>query len=428
MAKITKRIVAALQPDPTGRDVFVWDAGDGAVKGFGVRMKPSSSASYLAQYRNAEGRTRRLVLGAVNVLTPDQARRKAIDVLRDVSKGMDPSADRHAVRGSLRVSELADLYLADAESRIKASTYRADVGRIRVHIKPLVGQLSVRGITSTDVEKFKADILSGKMAAPRKGRGGVVTGGPQAARRCIGLLGTILEHGKRLKLIESNPVRGVRKPPDKKQKRFLSLEEISRLGTAMRSVHENPTAGFSGKNTRIENPVALAAIKLLLLSGMRREEVLALPKSWVDGQNHCIRLEDSKGGHSVRPIGGAAVELVEYQRIMVDGPWLFPSERSRGKHFVGLPRVLKRLCAKAELTGVTIHVLRHSFASAAELLGFSQLTIAGLLGHSMRGDTARYCHHVDAALVVAADKISAQIASALEGNRSEATMREQEYG
>ena len=88
MAKITKRVVSALSPAPDGKDVFLWDAGDGAVKGFAVRMKPSGSASYLAQYRNAEGRTRRLVLGAVNVLTPDHARRMAIDVLRDVSKSL----------------------------------------------------------------------------------------------------------------------------------------------------------------------------------------------------------------------------------------------------------------------------------------------------------------------------------------------------
>jgi site-specific recombinase XerD len=397
MAKITRRVVTSLQPDPTGKDIFRWDSGDGAIKGFGLRMKPSGSASYLAQYRNAEGRTRRLVLGAVSVLAPEQARKMAVDVLRDVSKGMDPSADRHAVRGSIRVSELCDLYLADAEHRIKPSTYKADVGRIRVHIKPLVGQLSVRGLTTVDVERFKADILNGKMAAPRKGRGGVVTGGPQAARRCVGLLGTILEHGRRLKIISDNPVRGVRKPPDRKSTRFLSMEEITRLGATM--------------NSSTENPVALAAIRLLLLTGMRREEVLALPKAWVDCGSHCVRLEDSKGGFSIRPLGSAAVEVIEGMMIF-DSPWLFPSERNDG-HYVGLPRVLQRLCAKAELQRVTIHSLRHSFASVAEVMGFTQLTVAALLGHAAPGMTSRYIHHVDAALVVAADAVSTRIAEAM---------------
>ena len=317
------------------------------------------------------------MLGAVSVLAPEQARKMAVDVLRDVSKGMDPSADRHAVRGSIRVSELCDLYLADAEHRIKPSTYKADVGRIRVHIKPLVGQLSVRGLTSVDVERFKADILNGKMAAPRKG--------------------TILEHGRRLKIISDNPVRGVRKPPDRKSTRFLSMEEITRLGATM--------------NSSTENPVALAAIRLLLLTGMRREEVLALPKAWVDCGSHCVRLEDSKGGFSIRPLGSAAVEVIEGMMIF-DSPWLFPSERNDG-HYVGLPRVLQRLCAKAELQRVTIHSLRHSFASVAEVMGFTQLTVAALLGHAAPGMTSRYIHHVDAALVVAADAVSTRIAEAM---------------
>ena len=109
MPKITKRAVDALRPDPAGRDVFCWDAGDGALKGFGVRLKPSGAASYLVQYRNKECRTRRLVLGRVGELTPDEARQLAADSLKEVRKGGDPSADRHAVRGAMTVAELCDL-------------------------------------------------------------------------------------------------------------------------------------------------------------------------------------------------------------------------------------------------------------------------------------------------------------------------------
>src|SRR5262249_5524996 len=96
MPKLTKRLVDALRPDCTGRDVFKWDAGDGALKGFGVRVKPSGVASFVVQYRNQEGRTRRLALGRVGELTPDEARQLAADRLKEVRKGADPSADRHA--------------------------------------------------------------------------------------------------------------------------------------------------------------------------------------------------------------------------------------------------------------------------------------------------------------------------------------------
>src|SRR5436305_1550814 len=98
MPKITKRSVDALNPDPERKDVFLWDGGDGAVKGFGVRMKASGRAAYLIQYRNKEGRSRRLVLGQVGILTPDEARSLATDKLKEATKGGDPSADRHAIR------------------------------------------------------------------------------------------------------------------------------------------------------------------------------------------------------------------------------------------------------------------------------------------------------------------------------------------
>src|SRR5262245_40310313 len=118
MPKITKRVVDALRPDRTGRDVFTWDAGDGALKGFGVRVKPSGAASYFVQYRNREGRTRRLVLGRVGELTPHEARQLAADRLKEVRKGADPSAERHAARTAMTVGEICDLYLADAKGRI----------------------------------------------------------------------------------------------------------------------------------------------------------------------------------------------------------------------------------------------------------------------------------------------------------------------
>ena len=95
-------------------------------------------------------------------------------------------------------------------------------------------------------------------------------------------------------------------------------------------------------------------------------------------------------------------------------PWVFPASRGDG-HFVGLPKALQRICAKAALEGVTLHVLRHSFAAAAAEMGFSELTIAGLLGHSVPGITARYAHVPDSALVAAADRVSARIALALDG-------------
>lgn len=405
MSKITKRLVDALRPDRTGKkDVFHWDAGDGALKGFGIRMKPSGAASYLVQYRNREGRTRRLVIGKVGTLAPDEARKLAGEALRSAVKGGDPSAERHAMRGAITVADLCDLYLADAKSRIKASTLAMDKSRIETHVKPLIGRLTVRSLTTADIERMKADIIAGKTARERKGRGGTATGGPAAAARTIGMLGTILEYARAsLKLVKENPVRGVKKPADRKQQRFLNMKEIAKLGQAMRG------AEMAGQNA-----VALAATRLLLLTGLRRMEALSLRREWVDGHARCIRFEDTKSGPQLRPIGAEAVKLIEAQSVRNGCPWVFPASHG-GSHFVGLPKVLGRVCANAGLEGVTVHVLRHSFAAAAAEMGFSELTIAGLLGHSVPGVTARYAHVPDAALVAAANQVATRVASALDG-------------
>jgi integrase len=159
----------------------------------------------------------------------------------------------------------------------------------------------------------------------------------------------------------------------------------------------------------------LAAIRVLLLTGLRRMECLALPRDWVDGRAGCIRFADTKSGAQLRPIGLTAIKLIEVQPAREEYRWVFAGARDGG-HLVGLPKVLKRLCARAGLAGVTVHVLRHSFAATAAEMGFSELTIAGLLAHSVPGVTARYAHVPDTALRAAADHVAARIASALNGD------------
>jgi integrase len=165
-------------------------------------------------------------------------------------------------------------------------------------------------------------------------------------------------------------------------------------------------------STEGEHPTGLAAIRLMLLTGFRRVEVLSLQHAWVSGNEHCVRFPDSKSGPQVRAIGGAAGELIEAQPVRDDSPYVFPADWGDG-HFIGVVRVLSRVCRRAELVGVTPHVLRHTFASIAAELGFSELTIAGLLGHAAQGVTQRYVH-LDATLILAADRVSQHIAQLLD--------------
>ena len=328
-----------------------------------------------------------------------------------VAAGADPSADRHAARAGMTVSEVCDWYLEQAKASrilgrnrrpIKASTLQMDESRIETHIKPLLGSRFVSGLALPDIEGMQADIVAGKSARGRKGRGGRATGGAGVASRTVGTLRALFGHAARHRIIAGNPADGVRQLSSEKRQRRLSGEEIRRLGKVMRH------AAAEG-----EHPTGLGAIRLMILTGFRRMEVLALERSWFSSKEHCIRFPDTKSGAQIRVIGQAAMNWIELGPIRDESPFVFPSDCSNG-HFVGVVRVLNRVCFRDKLEGVTPHVLRHTFASVAGDLGFSEFTIANLLGHSARGITQGYVH-LDKALILAADRVAAEIAKLLDG-------------
>lgn len=317
------------------------------------------------------------------------------------------------MRAGMSVSEVCDWYLEEAEAGrilgrnrrpIKASTLKMDRSRIETHIKPLLGARLVSCLTLRDIEGMQADIAAGKSARGRKaGRGGKSTGGSGVASRTVGTLRGLLGHAARLKVVGKNPAEGVRQLAVERRQRRLSDDELRHLGNNMR------TLAAEG-----EHPTGLAAIRMMLLSGFRRMEVLGLKRNCVSPRDHCVRFPDTKSGAQVRVLGEAAIPCVETAPGREGSPFVFPADWDDG-HFIGVVRVLDRVCRKANLKEVTPHVLRHTFASVAGDLGFSELTIAGLLGHSARGVTQGYVH-LDTALTVAADRVSAEIAKLLDGS------------
>src|SRR5918997_1951716 len=162
MPKITKRLVDAT--GPAGRDVFVWDA---ELPGFGLRVKPSGTKSYLLQYRNAEGRSRRLTLGRHGPVTAERAREKALRLLADVADGIDPAEAGAAARQAPTVAQLAALYLAEGpvdKPTKKASSWAADASNLRRHVLPLLGPRLAVALTAADVARFQAGVAAGKSA------------------------------------------------------------------------------------------------------------------------------------------------------------------------------------------------------------------------------------------------------------------------
>jgi integrase len=352
-------------------------------------------------------------------MTVEEARILAREKLVAVSKGVDPVAEGAKAAGLLTVAEICDWYIAEAETgrilgrrrrAIKASTLAMDRSRIESHIKPLLGRRQIGSLKLGDIEGAQADIASGKTSKPRVGsRGGATTGGEGVAARTISTLHAIFEHAVRLGLIEVNPAKGVRKLSAAPRERRLSRAEIERLGKTLRVAAE---VG--------EHPTGLAAIRFLLLTGFRRMEGLSVERTWLDEEEEAMHFPDTKSGAQTRVIGQAAVDLL-LALPKTKSPFFFPADWGDG-HFIGVVRVLDRVCEKARLTDVTPHTLRHTFASLAGDLGFSELTIAALLGHSPRGVTQRYIH-IDEALRMTADRVAAEMADILDGRATPSLAR-----
>jgi integrase len=397
-SRIGLRDVRALKPGE-----IVWDA---VVPGFAARRQKGAAIAYILKYRTGAGRQRWHTIGRHGApWTPDTARTKAQELLGEVAKDRDPGADKRTRLRATSVADLCDIYLADAlAGRVlkrsgaakKASTLVIDRGRIERHIKPLLGAQPVTAVTRLDVERFLHDIAEGKTKAriKTKFRGlARVKGGKAAANRCIGLLGAIFTYALRHGLRADNPVHGLQRFADTKRERRLSEKEYVALGVALRRANE----------ARIW-PAAIAVARFLAVTGWRSGEALALRWEEIDLARRTATLGDTKTGRSVRPLSHAACDVIRGVPRCAD--LVFPA--TRGVLIMsGFKKIWKRIATLSELPpDVTPHVLRHSFASLAADLGYSEPVIAALVGHKGRSTTSRYLHSADAVLVAAADAVA----------------------
>ena len=402
---ITIRSIPAIPPGKT-----VWDEGKGAVAGFGARRQTGEAVAYVLKYRTVAGRQRWHTIGRHGApWTPDLARAEARRVLGEVTKGADPAEEKQQGRKAMTVAELCDGYLEASEAgrvltrrklRKKASTLATDRGRVERHIKPLLGNLKVAAVSRLDIERFNKQVSEGATAARVKtGKHGLarVTGGRGTATRTLALLGVVLSYAVRQGLRADNPAHGIEKHAYKERQRRATNDEYAALGEALRSMPE-PTW-----------PIALAMARFLALSGWRRGEALALTWPEVDLLTRTARLKDTKTGASLRPLSHAACEVLRALPRL--GELVFPASIGADKLMRGFHKVWLRVARRAKLPpDVTPHTLRHSFASVATDLGFSELTIAALLGHKKASVTSKYAHHADAVLLQAADTVSDRIA------------------
>jgi integrase len=402
---ITLRTIANLS-----QNSIAWDHGKGAVSGFGVRRQSGDGVSYVIKYRTVDGRQRWATIGRHGApWTPDLARAEAKRILGEVVGGSDPARVKLEARKAATVSELCDAYLEAAKAgRIltrrkavkKAATLDGDRGRIERHIKPLLGPLKVAAVTRDDIERFRDGVSEGATAAVIKtGKHGLarVTGGRGTAARAMGMLGAMFAFAVRRGLRGDNPVHGVDRHAYEPRQRRITEAEYAALGEALRTM---PKSAW---------PVAVAATKFLALTGWRRGEMLTLRWSEIDLASRTANLADTKTGYSLRPLSHATCNvLCSMPRL---GALIFPASKGVDRLMHGFNKVWLRVAAKAALPAeVSPHILRHSYASIAADLGFSELTIAALLGHKKASVTSKYAHHADAVLLQAADVVADRVA------------------
>lgn len=400
--RLTKRTIDAAPV--SDRDQFLWDS---EVKGFGVRIWPSGRKTFVAKYRVGGGRsgaTRRFTIGTFGVLTVEEARIAARKVLGAVTQGADPSGDRQAKRREMTVAELLDVYAEKGTAHLKERNRRWMMARLRHHVVPLLGRKKISDVRPSDVEQFMRDVQIGRTAkdvktGPRTRV--IVKGGEGAAVKGVRDLSAVFTFAVRQDLLPANPCAPVKKSADGKRDRYLTLDEVKRLGAALDFIEAEEA-----------NPKAVAIMRLWALTGCRRDEIAGLRWSEVDLEHACLRLAATKTGRSVRPLANAALAVLQSVPREGNAEFVFPSEDGR-TYYQGTKRFWPKVVARAGLPGVTPHTLRHTIGSAAVSSGETLAMTGALLGHTNAQSTSIYAHMQQDPARRAADRVVGPIATAL---------------
>ena len=376
--KLTKRAVEALKAN--GADTVYWD---GELTGFGVRVRKSGRKNYVLQTR-VDGKLRWFTIGQHGRVTVDEARAAALEILAATKKGIDPR-DTNAKREAEPVmAELGRRFLEEyVPVHCKPSTQGEYRRSVALFIDPAIGDMRISEVQRKDIAKLHHDMRDK----------------PYQANRTLGVLSKMFSLAEvwGLRPDGSNPCRHVKRYKERNRERFLSPEETERLGEVLREAED-------------EMPSAVAAFRLLLLTGCRLSEIQFL--RWEYLKDDYIELPDAKTGGRVVPLGPEARTILAGLSREDDNPWVISGKLPRS-HITDLQKPWRRIRARAGLEDVRIHDLRHSYASRALALGESLTMIGKLLGHTQVQTTARYAHLARDSIQTAAARITGSIGGSL---------------
>ena len=384
--KLSKRTIDAAKPSESR--YVLWDT---ELKGFGVRVESSGLKSFLVRYRHL-GRRRFLSLGRFGEITPEQARLLAQKALSKVREGADPADERSQDREAITVKKLVERFLADhVEEKRKSKTVTHYRSVLEGYLVPKYGSKKAQELTRADMAKLHLEIKHA----------------PYQANRLLAVVASMYSFGDKHGLTpeDFNPAKKIERFPETRRERFLTTEELQKLGQAFRELDESGRFG-----------TAIPALMFLLLTGARLNEILKLKWSYVDMERGLLLLPDSKTGKKAITLNSASAAILDELRTKAD-------EKKNGEYvFYGVDSAIPRSDLKkpwaaiTELTGLDglrIHDLRHSFASVGAGAGLGLPIVGKLLGHTQASTTQRYAHLDVDPLRRAADAIGSAITAAL---------------
>lgn len=359
--KITKTAVDTLDEDAMIRDT--------ELRGFGVRRQKGAPVYFLQ--KRVGGRIRWLTIGPHgSPWTPDTARKEALKFLGTIANGTDPATLKRDRLDNPTLNDAIPLFFEEHGPKLKPTSREKYEILLRLYLKPAFGTHRLRDITRQDVVRFHA-----RLAKKRS-----------TANYAVAILSKVLtwaEHcGYRPE--KSNPCFGLTKFRESKRQRYLSSDELSRLGAVLTKVESEGA----------ENLYVIAAIRLLMLTGARLNEILTLKWSYVHADRRVLLLPDSKTGQKQIILSSAALAVIEALPQVKGNPYVIIG-RSDAANLVNLQKPWRRIRKLADLEDVRLHDLRHSFASIAAANGGSLPMIGKLLGHNHTMTTARYAHLAD---------------------------------
>jgi integrase len=380
--KLTDKTVKGITP-PDKPYSYRWDD---QLKGFGVRITDKGTKTFIYTYRTRSGRQRRIKIGRWPTWTVEAARRSARELALKVSQGQDPQADRQADREAPTMSDLAALYIEQHLPTKRPAPAKTDRYAIERLILPAIGQLKVAEVSRADITKIHRQLSEQT---------------PYRANRILALLSVMFSLAINQGWIDRNrnPVTGLKRNQETARERYLTDDELSRLLSALADHHDQAAAD---------------AIRLLMLTGARRGEVLSM--RWCDVDFDAGRW--SKPAHTTKqkkthhvPLSAPALSILARRQQMSTSTFVFPGRDGRG-YRVDLKKPWSSICRQAGIDGLRLHDLRHSYASTLASAGLSLPIIGALLGHSQAATTQRYSHLIDEALRKATAKVGDVITSA----------------